>query len=468
MSDTLLDIRSRYKEEFGFNVDIASVHETKKGISEKIVREISKLKDEPDWMLQFRLKALDIFFKKAMPTWGGDLSGINFDDVIYYKSSSKNKASNWEDVPKEIKDTFDRLGIPQAERKFLAGVEAQFDSEVVYSKVRKDLSDLGIIFCSTDQALKDYPDIFRKHFATIVPPDDNKFAALNSAFWSGGSFVYVPAGIEVPIPLQAYFRINAERLGQFERTLIIIEPGAKAHYVEGCTAPVYAADSLHSAVVEVIAKEGAHVRYTTLQNWSNNVYNLVTKRAYAYKNAYVEWLDANMGSKLTMKYPSVFLVGEGAKADMLSIAFAGSGQHQDAGSKAVHLAPNTSSRIISKSISKDKGKTTYRGLVAVVPGAKNVKTSVQCDALMIGDDAISQTFPYMEIKEKDVSVGHEATVGKISDEQLFYLMSRGITQEEAMALIVRGFFDVFTRSLPLEYAVEFNRLIELEMTGSVG
>ncbi|MBS3051034.1 MAG: Fe-S cluster assembly protein SufB [Candidatus Aenigmarchaeota archaeon] len=464
----LQDIRSNYDEQFGFNVDIATVRQTKKGLSPEIVKEISSLKGEPEWMTEFRLKALDIFMKKPMPKWGPDLSAIDFDSITYYLSASKDKASNWDDVPQEIKNTFDRLGIPEAEKKFLAGVEAQFDSEVIYSKVREDLEKLGVIFCSTDQALKEHPEIFRKFFATVVPSEDNKFSALNSAFWSGGSFVYVPKGVDVPIPLQAYFRINAKELGQFERTLIIADEGSKVHYIEGCSAPSYSAGSLHAAVVEVIALEGAHVRYTTLQNWSNNVYNLVTKRAFAHKNAIVEWLDANIGSKITMKFPSVYLLGENAKADMMSIAFAGKGQLQDTGAKAVHLAPNTTSSIVSKSISKDGGNTTYRGLIRVNKGCTNVKSNVRCDALLMDEKSVSNTVPYMEINEKKVSIGHEASVGKIGEEQLFYLMSRGLSEQEATGLIVRGFFDCFTKQLPLEYAVEFNRLIEMEMEGSIG
>lgn len=465
---SLLDIRSNYDEKFGFNVDVATVRQTKKGLSPEIVKEISEIKGEPEWMTQFRLRALEIFMKKPMPKWGPDLSAINFNNITYYLSASDKKAGNWEDVPAEIKNTFDRLGIPEAEKKFLAGVEAQFDSEVIYSKVREDLEKLGVVFCSTDQALKDYPELVKKYFATVVPAEDNKFSALNSAFWSGGSFVFVPKGVDVPIPLQAYFRINAKELGQFERTLIIADEGSKLHYVEGCSAPSYSTDSLHVAVVEVIALPGAHVRYTTLQNWSNNVYNLVTKRAFAHKNAIVEWLDANIGSKITMKFPSVYLLGENAKADMMSIAFAGKGQLQDTGAKAVHMAPNTTSSIISKSISKDGGITTYRGLVRVDKGCTNVKSNVRCDALLMDEKSTSNTVPYMEINEKKVSIGHEASVGKIGEEQLFYLMSRGLSEQEATGLIVRGFFDCFTKQLPLEYAVEFNRLIEMEMEGSVG
>jgi Fe-S cluster assembly protein SufB len=470
MSDekSLLDLRSGYGEQFGFSVDTKKFNDTGKGLSREVVEQISKIKDEPKWMLDFRLNALGIFLKKPMPKWGADLSNINFEDITYYVSSTSKQAKTWEELPEGVRNTFDRLGIPEAEKKFLAGVEAQFDSEVVYSKVREDLEKLGVVFCSTDEALKKYPDLFRKYFATVVPPGDNKFAALNSAVWSGGSFVYVPKGIDVPIPLQAYFRINSSNMGQFERTLIIADEGSKLHYVEGCTAPKFSADSLHAAVVEVIALEGAHVRYTTLQNWWNNVYNLVTKRAFAHRSAFVEWLDANIGSKITMKFPSVYLMGEGARSDMMSIAFAGEGQHQDTGAKAVHLAKNTSSTIISKSISRGGGKTTYRGLVRVNEGCTGVKSSVRCDALLLDEKSVSDTVPYMEIKEKAVSIGHEASVGRVNEEQLFYLMSRGLTEQEATGLIVRGFFECFTKQLPLEYAVEFNRLIELEMEGSVG
>ncbi len=463
----MIDIRSDYEEQYGFNVSVSPVHRTKKGLSSEIVGEISKIKNEPAWMREFRLRSLAVFLKKQMPRWGPKLD-IDFNNITYYLSSSERGANRWEDVPEEIKNTFERLGIPEAERKFLAGVEAQFDSEVVYSKIRGDLEKMGVIFCSTDQALKEYPELFRKYFATIIPPEDNKFAALNSAFWSGGSFVYVPKNVDVQIPLQAYFRINSKELGQFERTLIIADEGSKVHYIEGCTAPSYTTDSLHAAVVEVIALPGSHVRYTTLQNWSNNVYNLVTKRAYAHRNAIVEWLDANIGSKVTMKFPSVVLGGEGARADMMSIAFAGRGQVQDTGAKAIHLAPNTRSTILSKSISKDGGRTTYRGLVKVQKGCKNSKSNVRCDALILDEKSASDTIPYMEIKEKNVSIGHEASVGKIGEEQLFYLQSRGLSEQEAVGLIVRGFFDCFTKQLPLEYAVEFNRLIDLEMEGSVG
>ncbi len=462
-----MDIRSDYKEKFGFNVKTDTFHE-KKGLSEKTVREISEIKQEPEWMTKYRTDALKVFLKKKMPKWGANLESIDFEKIIYYLSATKKKAATWDDVPAEIKNTFEKLGIPEAERKILAGVEAQFDSEVVYSKIREDLEKLGVIFCSTDQALKEHPELFKKYFGTVIPAGDNKFSALNSAFWSGGSFVYVPKGVEVPIPLQAYFRINSKDLGQFERTLIIADEGSRVHYIEGCTAPIYSSDSLHAAVVEVIALPGAHVRYTTLQNWSNNVYNLVTKRAHAHKDAIVEWLDANIGSKITMKYPSVYLLGENAKADMMSIAFAGKEQLQDTGSKAVHMAKNTSSSIVSKSISKDGGRTMYRGLVRVNKGCKDSKSNVRCDALILDEKSASDTIPYMEINEKKVNMGHEATVGKIGEEQLFYLQSRGLSEAEAAALIVRGFFDCFTKQLPLEYAVEFNRLIEMEMEGSVG
>lgn len=465
---TQISVRENYDERFGFNVDVETIRRTKRGLSEEVVREISQIKGEPEWMTEFRLKALGIFNKKKMPTWGPDLSDIDFSKITYYLSASEKKAKTWDEVPDKIKKTFDRLGIPQAEKNFLAGVEAQFDSEVVYSKIREDLGKLGVIFCSTDQALKEYPELFKKYFATIIPPGDNKFAALNSACWSGGSFVYVPKGVQVEIPLQAYFRINSKDVGQFERTLIIADEGSKIHYIEGCTAPSYSTDSLHAAVVEVIALRGAHVRYTTLQNWSNNVYNLVTKRAFAHENAIVEWLDANIGSKITMKYPSVYLVGENAKTDIMSIAFAGAEQYQDTGSKAVHLAPNTTSTILSKSISKDGGHTTYRGLVRVDKGCTNVKSNVRCDAILMDEKSTSDTVPYMEINEKKVNIGHEASVGKIGEEQLFYLMSRGLSEQEATGLIVRGFFECFTKQLPLEYAVEFNRLIEMEMEGSVG
>jgi Fe-S cluster assembly protein SufB len=420
-------------------------------------------------MREFRLKAYDEFLKQKMPNWGGDLSTIDFDNVYYYAKAADKKGQSWEEVPDQIRNTFEKLGIPEAERKrLLSGVGAQYDSETVYHNLREDLEQQGIIFLDTDSALKEHEDIFKKHFGKVIPPNDNKFAALNSAVWSGGSFVYVPEGVMVELPLQAYFRINAENVGQFERTLIIAEPNSKVHYIEGCTAPVYTTESLHSAVVEVIAKKGAQIRYTTLQNWSNDVYNLVTKRAYAYENALVEWVDANIGSKLTMKYPSVYLLGKNARAELLSVAFAGKGQHQDAGAKAVHLAPNTTSRITSKSVSKDNGRTTYRGLLHVAKGATNVKSTVRCDALLIDEISRTDTYPYIEVNEDDATITHEATVGKIGEDQIFYLMSRGFTESEALNMIVTGFLEVFTKTLPMEYAVEFNRLIQLEMEGSVG
>lgn len=452
----------------GFHVEEKSVFKVAKGLNKKIIQQISKHKKEPKWMLEFRLKAYEIFKKKKMPAWGGDLSHIDFDDIYYYLKPTDKKERSWKNVPKEIKTTFERLGVPQAERKFLAGVGAQYESEVVYHSLEKHLEDQGVIFMDTDEALKKHPDIFKKYLSTIVPPSDNKFAALNSAVWSGGSFLYVPKNVHVELPLQAYFRINAEKMGQFERTLIIAEEGSSVHYVEGCTAPTYGSESLHSAVVEIIVKKGARVRYTTIQNWAKNVYNLVTKRAYAYQDATMEWVDGNLGSKLTMKYPAVFLMEPGARAEVLSLAFASSGQHQDAGAKAVHLASHTSSRIISKSITKESGRGSYRGLVYVKRGAKNVKSHVVCDALILDKDSRSDTYPTMKVYEPSAKVEHEATVSKIGEEQLFYLMSRGLSEDEARGLIVNGFLEPVVKELPMEYAVELNRLIELEMEGSVG
>jgi Fe-S cluster assembly protein SufB len=447
----------------------AYVYLSKKGLTRETVEKISDLKKEPQWMREFRLKAYEEFLRQKMPAWGGNLSTIDFDNVYYYAKAADKKGQSWEEVPEQIRNTFEKLGIPEAERrKLLSGVGAQYDSETVYHNLRQDLQERGIIFLDTDSALKEHEEIFKKHFGRVIPPNDNKFAALNSAVWSGGSFVYVPEGVTVELPLQAYFRINAENVGQFERTLIIVEPNSKVHYIEGCTAPVYTTESLHSAVVEVIAKKGSQVRYTTLQNWSNDVYNLVTKRAYAYENALVEWVDANIGSKLTMKYPSVYLLGKNARAELLSVAFAGKGQHQDAGAKAVHLAPNTTSRITSKSVSKDNGRTTYRGLLHVAKGATGVKSTVRCDALLIDEVSRTDTYPYIEVNEDDATITHEATVGKIGEDQIFYLMSRGFTESEALNMIVTGFLEVFTKTLPMEYAVEFNRLIQLEMEGSVG
>ncbi len=454
--------------QYGFHDEVKPVYQAGRGLTEEVVREMSAIKGEPEWMLQFRLKALEIFFQKPMPTWGADLSEINFDDICYYVRPTDRVGRTWDDVPEELKRTFDRLGIPEAERKFLAGVGAQYDSEVVYHHVREELEKLGVIFLSMDEGLKQYPDLVRQYFGTIVPPTDNKFAALNSAVWSGGSFVYVPAGVKVGFPLQAYFRINAERVGQFERTLIIVEEGAQVHYVEGCTAPLYTTASLHSAVVEIVVKRGARCRYTTIQNWAPNVYNLVTKRAVAYEDALMEWIDGNIGSKVTMKYPAVYLLGPRARAEILSIAFACRGQHQDAGAKIIHAAPYTSSRIISKSISKDGGRTSYRGLLRIAKGARKAKANVVCDALILDPKSRSDTYPYIEIEEDDVQIGHEASVSKIGEEQLFYLMSRGLTEQEATTLIVAGFIEPLVKELPMEYAVEMNRLIELQMEGSVG
>jgi len=456
------------REEFAFHDDIVYLAETKRGLTRSTVEEISAFKKEPDWMLQFRLRAYEHFVQRAMPTWTDGLDRIDFDKIVYYRKPSDREEKSWDDVPDQIKATFERLGIPEAERKFLAGVGAQYDSEVVYHSVKEELTKIGVVFMGTDQALIEYPDIVKKYIGTIVPPEDNKFAALNSAVWSGGSFVYVPKGVEVPLPLQAYFRINGENTGQFERTLIVVEEGAKVHYIEGCTAPIYATDSLHAAVVEVVALPGSKVRYTTIQNWSNDVYNLVTKRAHAYANSTVEWIDANTGSRKTVKYPSIYLRGENATADIISVAVAGKGQHQDTGAKAIHLAPNTKSRIVSKSVSKDGGRATYRGQLKVSPGATNVVASVRCDALMLDDISRSDTYPYIDIQEDDTTMTHEATVGKISAEQVFYLMSRGLTENEAQNLIVQGFLEVFTKELPMEYAIEFNRLVKLEMEGSLG
>ena len=439
-----------------------------RGLRREVVEQISRIKKEPDWMLQFRLRSYDHFMKRPLPTWGGDLTTLKFDEMLYYASSTEKKSRSWDDVPSYIKETFDKLGIPEAERKFLGGVGAQYESEVVYHNLRDDLSKKGVIFTDTDTALREYPEIFKQHFATVVPPEDNKFAALNSAVWSGGSFIYIPEGVSVDVPLQAYFRINTQNMGQFERTLIIADKNSRIHYIEGCTAPIYSTDSLHSAVVEIIAKPGAHVRYTTIQNWSNDVYNLVTKRAYAHANATVEWVDGNLGSKLTMKYPSIYLLGPGAKGEILSVAFAGKKQHQDAGGKIVHLAPNTTSRITSKSISKDGGRTTYRGLLHVAKGATGVKSTVRCDALLMDEYSRTDTYPYNEINEDDATITHEATVGKIGEDQLFYLMSRGLSEQEALSMIVMGFMEPFTKELPMEYAIELNRLIQMEMAGSVG
>jgi Fe-S cluster assembly protein SufB len=444
------------------------VHLAKKGLTRETVIEISKLKNEPQWMLDFRLRSYDVFMKKPMPQWGPDLSAIDFQNIYYYAKASEKSEKSWDDVPENVKKTFDKLGIPEAEKKFLAGVGAQYESEVVYHSLREDLAKKGVIFLDTETALREHPEIFKKYFGKVIPPEDNKFAALNSAVWSGGSFIYIPPGVKVDMPLQAYFRINAENIGQFERTLIIADEGSEVHYIEGCTAPVYSSESLHSAVVELVAHKDAKLRYTTIQNWSSDVYNLVTKRAYAYAGAKVEWIDGNIGSKITMKYPGIYLLEPHAHGETLSIAFAGKGQHQDTGAKMVHLASDTTSRTTSKSVSRLNGRSTYRGLLHVAKGAKNVKASVRCDALLLDDTSKTDTYPYMEINQEDATVTHEATVGKIGDEQIFYLMTRGFTEEEALTLIVNGFMEPFTKELPMEYAVELNRLIKLEMDDSVG
>ncbi|SFJ41278.1 Fe-S cluster assembly protein SufB [Halobacillus dabanensis] len=454
--------------QYGFHEKDVSIFRTQKGLTKEVVEQISNYKEEPKWMLDFRLKSLEQFYKMPMPQWGGDLSELNFDDITYYVKPSERSERSWDEVPEEIKNTFDRLGIPEAEQKYLAGVSAQYESEVVYHNMEKDLEELGVIFKDTDSALKENEDIFREYFGKVIPPSDNKFAALNSAVWSGGSFIYVPKDTKVETPLQAYFRINSENMGQFERTLIIADEGSSVHYVEGCTAPTYSSSSLHSAVVEIFVKDNAYCRYTTIQNWANNVYNLVTKRAVAESNATMEWVDGNLGSKLTMKYPAVLLKGEGARGMTLSIALAGKGQHQDAGAKMHHLAPNTSSTIVSKSISKHGGKVTYRGIVQFGRKAEGARSNVECDTLIMDNESTSDTIPYNEIMNENISLEHEAKVSKVSEEQLFYLMSRGISEEEATEMIVMGFIEPFTKELPMEYAVEMNRLIKFEMEGSIG
>ncbi len=456
------------KYQLGWSDDEDYVFKPTKGLNEDLVREISWMKGEPNWMRDFRVKSLKQFEKRPMPHWGGDMSEIYFDDIYYYIKPSEAVVDEWEDVPESIKDTYEKLGIPEAERKYLAGVTAQYESEVVYHKNREDLERQGVIFCDMDTALREYPEIVRAYFGKVIPSNDNKFSALNSAVWSGGSFIYVPEGVEVEMPLQAYFRINAENMGQFERTLIIADKGSKVHYIEGCSAPVYSTDSLHSAVVEIVVKESARVTYTTIQNWSNNVFNLVTKRAVVEAEGHMEWIDGNIGSRLTMKYPAVVMVGPKASGEVLSVAYAGEGQHQDAGAKMTHAAPETTSKIVSKSISKDGGRSSYRGLVRVEDDAHGCKSHVQCDALILDEDSISDTYPYMEIGSKDAVIGHEATVSKVADEQLFYLTSRGLTEEQATGMIVNGFIEPVTRTLPMEYAVEWSRLIELQMEGSVG
>ncbi|MBO77486.1 MAG: Fe-S cluster assembly protein SufB [Gemmatimonadetes bacterium] len=468
-NETVRDLQlDEYK--YDFVTDAEPIYRARKGLSEEVVREISAHKEEPEWMLDSRLKALKVYESKPMPTWGGNLSELDqvLDEIYFYVRPQDRMEHSWEDVPEEIKDTFEKLGIPEAERKVLAGVGAQYESEMVYHSLREEWAKQGVIFDSIEDGLKNHPDLFREYFGTVIPTQDNKFSAMNAAVWSGGSFVYIPPGVHLETPLQAYFRVNQERMGQFERTLIICDEGASAHYIEGCTAPVYSTESFHSGVIEIVVKKNARFRYTTIQNWSNNMYNLVTQRALVHEGANMEWLDGNLGSKLTMKYPSCYLVGEGAHGEILSIAYSGDGQHQDTGGKVVHAAPHTTSSIISKSISKGHGRSTYRGLCKVHEGAHHARSNVECDALLINDTSRTDTYPYIEIEENDANVGHEASVSKIGEEQLFYLTSRGISEEEAMAMIVRGFIEPIAKELPLEYAVELNRLIELEMEGSVG
>lgn len=453
---------------YGFSDPDVSVFKTRKGLDREVVEQISRMKDEPEWMLEFRLKALDHYLKRPMPNWGSDLSKLDLDNLYYYVRPSEGEGRSWDDVPETIKETFDKLGIPEAEQKFLAGVGAQYESEMVYHSIKEHLESQGVIFLSIEEGLRQHPDLFREHFGKVVPIADNKFAALNSAVWSGGSFVYVPPGVKVDLPLQAYFRLNLANIGQFERTMIIVDEGAQVHYVEGCTAPIYSTDSFHSGVIEIIVKKGARCRYTTIQNWSVNVYNLVTQRAIVHEDATMEWVDANLGSKVTMKYPSVYLMGEGAHGEVLSLAFAGENQAQDAGAKAIHVAPNTSSKITSKSISKDGGRASYRGLLKVHKGAVGSRANVVCDALLLDPQSRSDTYPYIEIDEDDVSIGHEASVSKIGEEQLFYLTSRGLSEEEAATMVVSGFIEPLVKELPMEYAVEMNRLIQLQMEGSIG
>ena len=462
----LLEDLGQYK--YGFSDPQNFVFRSHKGLDREVVENISHMKGEPQWMLEFRLKALEHFQKRAMPTWGADLSNIDLDDIYYYIKPSTGEGKTWDDVPDTIKKTFDRLGVPEAERKFLAGLGAQYESEMVYHSITEHLEKLGVIFVSIEDGLRKYPDLFREYFGKIIPIEDNKFAALNSAVWSGGSFVYVPKGVKVDLPLQAYFRLNEANIGQFERTIIIADEGAQVHYVEGCTAPQYTTDSLHSGVIEIVVKKHARVRYTTIQNWSTNVYNLVTQRAMVYEGGTMEWIDSNLGSKITMKYPSCYLMEPGAHGEILSMAFAGPGQYQDTGGKVIHFAPNTSSKITSKSISKGGGRTSYRGLLKVYKGAHNVKSNVVCDALLLDPKSRSDTYPYIEIDEDDVSIGHEATVSKVGEEQLFYLMSRGLSEEQATTMVVSGFIEPLVKELPMEFAVEMNRLIQLQMEGSVG
>jgi Fe-S cluster assembly protein SufB len=462
----LLESVGEYK--YGFSDPETFVFRSRKGLDRDVVRQISTLKGEPEWMLEFRMKALDHYQKRPMPTWGGDISKLDLDDIYYYVRPAESEGRSWDDVPDTIKKTFDRLGIPEAERKFLAGAGAQYDSEMVYHKIQENLEKLGVIFLSIEDGLRKHPELFREYFSTVIPIEDNKFAALNSAVWSGGSFIYVPPGVKIDLPLQAYFRLNEAKIGQFERTLIIADEGSQIHYVEGCTAPTYTTNSFHSGVIEIVVKKGARVRYTTIQNWSTNVYNLVTQRALVHEGATMEWVDANLGSKLTMKYPSCYLIGPGAHGEILSMAFAGPGQHQDAGGKMVHVAPHTSSKVTSKSISKGGGRTSYRGLLKVYKGAEDVRSNVVCDALLLDAQSRSDTYPYIEIDEEDVTIGHEASVSKVGEEQLFYLMSRGLSEEEATTMVVSGFIEPLVKELPMEYAIEMNRLIQLQMEGSIG
>ncbi|MFP6750680.1 MAG: Fe-S cluster assembly protein SufB [Pirellulaceae bacterium] len=452
---------------YDFRTKTDAVFKAEKGLNADIVNQISSMKEEPQWMRDFRLRSLEIFESKPMPSWGGEI-GLDFQDIYYYLKPTNEQGRSWDDVPEEIKETFEKLGIPQAEREYLSGVKAQFESEVIYGSLKEDLAKQGVLFTDTDTAIKEHPELIEEYFATIIPPEDNKFAALNSAVWSGGSFIYVPPGVKIEFPLQAYFRINAENMGQFERTLIIVDEGAEVHYVEGCTAPMYSSESLHSAVVEIVCKKGSRCRYTTIQNWANNIYNLVTKRAMAYRDATMEWVDGNLGSKLTMKYPAVYMMEPGARGEILSIAFSGKGQHQDAGAKLVHAAPHTTGQIISKSISKNGGRSSYRGLVRVEKGAHGSRSNVVCDALILDKESRSDTYPYIEVAEQNVSIGHEASVSRIGEEQLFYLTSRGLSEAEASTMIVNGFIEPLVKELPMEYAVELNRLIQLQMEGSVG
>ena len=467
MSDAkLLEGIGEYQ--YGFRDPENYVFKSRKGLDREVVEQISAMKGEPQWMLEFRLKALEHFQQRPMPTWGGDLSNLDLNDIYYYVKPTDKESQSWDDVPEAIKGTFDKLGIPEAERKFLAGVGAQYESEMVYHKIQEHLEEQGVIFLSIEDGLRKHPDLFREYFGTVIPIEDNKFAALNSAVWSGGSFIYIPKGVKVDLPLQAYFRLNVANIGQFERTMIIADEGSQVHYVEGCTAPMYTTDSFHSGVIEIIVKKGARVRYTTIQNWSTNVYNLVTQRALVYEDGTMEWVDANLGSKLTMKYPSCYLIGPRAHGEILSMAFAGPGQHQDAGGKAIHVAPHTTSKITSKSISKGTGRASYRGLLKVHKGADDVRSNVVCDALLLDETSRSDTYPYIEIDEDDVSVGHEASVSKVGEEQLFYLMSRGLSEEEATTMVVSGFIEPLVKELPMEYAIEMNRLIQLQMEGSIG